>query len=229
MTAKVAVALYRGFYIMDKTVTFALAKGRLAEKSAELLQKCGIDCANILEPTRKLVLSDASGKYKFIFVKPSDVPVYVERGVADVGVVGKDTLMEEGADVYELADLGFAKCRLAVAGYPDFDLEDTKTGLRVATKYGNIARRYFEDKGQNVEIITLHGSIELGPIVGLSDVILDIVESGKTLKENGLCVLEEICDVSARLIVNKVSLKTKSQDIKPLVAKISDVLSRTED
>lgn len=204
---------------MDKTVTFALAKGRLAEKSAELLQKCGIDCANILEPTRKLVLNDASGKYEFIFVKPSDVPVYVERGVADIGVVGKDTLMEEGADVYELADLGFAKCRLAVAGYPGFDLGD-KTGLKVATKYGKIARRYFESKGQNVEIITLHGSIELGPIVGLSDVILDIVESGKTLKENGLCVLEEICDVSARLIVNKVSLKTKAKDIKPLVGKI---------
>ena len=210
---------------MDKTVTFALAKGRLAEKSAELLQKCGIDCANILEPTRKLVLNDKSGKYKFIFVKPSDVPIYVEHGVADIGVVGKDTLMEEGAEVYELADLGFAKCRLAVAGYPDFDLTD-KTGLKVATKYGNIARRYFESKGQNVEIITLHGSIELGPIVGLSDVILDIVESGKTLKENGLCVLEEICDVSARLIVNKVSLKTKAQDIKPLVEKIGEVLGQ---
>lgn len=210
---------------MDKTVTFALAKGRLAEKSAELLQKCGIDCANILEPTRKLVLNDRSGKYKFIFVKPSDVPTYVERGVADIGVVGKDTLMEDGADVYELADLGFAKCRLAVAGYPGFDLTD-KTGLKVATKYSNIARKYFEGKGQNVEIITLHGSIELGPIVGLSDVILDIVESGKTLKENGLCVLEEICDVSARLIVNKVSLKTKAQDIKPLVKKISDVLGQ---
>lgn len=208
---------------MDKTVTFALAKGRLAEKSAELLQKCGIDCANILEPTRKLVLTDASGKYKFIFVKPSDVPIYVERGVADIGVVGKDTLMEDGADVYELADLGFAKCRLAVAGYPCFDLTD-RTGLKVATKYGNIARRYFESKGQNVEIITLHGSIELGPIVGLSDVILDIVESGKTLKENGLTVLEEICDVSARLIVNKVSLKTKAQDIKPLVEKIFSAL-----
>ena len=207
---------------MDKTVTFALAKGRLAEKSAELLQKCGIDCANILEPTRKLVLNDKSGKYKFIFVKPSDVPIYVEHGVADIGVVGKDTLMEEGAEVYELADLGFAKCRLAVAGYPDFDLTD-KTGLKVATKYGNIARRYFESKGQNVEIITLHGSIELGPIVGLSDVILDIVESGKTLKENGLCVLEEICDVSARLIVNKVSLKTKA---KPLVEKIGEALGQ---
>lgn len=213
---------------MDKTVTFALAKGRLAEKSAELLQKCGIDCANILEPTRKLVLTDASGKYKFIFVKPSDVPVYVERGVADIGVVGKDTLMEDGANVYELADLGFAKCRLAVAGYPDFDMSDTRTGLRVATKYGNIARNYFENKGQNVEIITLHGSIELGPIVGLSDVILDIVESGKTLRENGLTVLEEICDVSARLIVNKVSLKTKAQDIKPLVGKIFEVLDENK-
>lgn len=205
---------------MDKTVTFALAKGRLAEKSAELFNKCGIDCLNILEPTRKLILTDKSGIYKFIFVKPSDVPIYVERGVADIGVVGKDTLLEQKADVYELADLGFAKCKLALAGYPDFDLSQAKTGLKVATKYGNIARNYFESKGQNVEIITLHGSIELGPIVGLSDIILDIVESGKTLKENGLCVLEDICDVSARLIVNKVSLKTKANAVKPLINKI---------
>lgn len=211
---------------MDKTVKFALAKGRLAEQAAEILQKCGIDCANILKPTRKLVLKDSSGRYEFIFVKPSDVPVYVERGVADIGVVGKDTLLEEGADVYELADLGFGKCKLALAGYPDFDINEVRTRLKVATKYANVARNYFERKGMNVEIIPLHGSIELGPIVGLSDIILDIVESGKTLKENGLCVLEEICDVSARLIVNKVSLKTKAQQIKHLVNDVFEVLDK---
>lgn len=206
---------------MDKTVTFALAKGRLAEKSAEILQECGIDCANILEPTRKLILTDASGAYGFIFVKPSDVPVYVERGVADIGVVGKDTLLESGADVYELADLEFAKCKLALAGHPGFDVKAARNGLKVATKYGAFARGYFESRGLNADIIPLHGSIELGPIVGLSDIILDIVESGKTLKENGLVVLEEICDCSARLIVNKVALKTKSSALISLVEKIN--------
>ena len=205
---------------MDKTVVFALAKGRLAEKSADILCRCGIDCANILEPTRKLVLTDASGAYEFIFVKPSDVPVYVERGVADVGVVGKDTLLESGADVYELVDLRFAACKLALAGYPGFDVKEARNGLKVATKYGNFARSYFESRGLNADIIPLHGSIELGPIVGLSDIILDIVESGKTLKENGLVVLEEICDCSARLIVNPASLKMRKKELEPLIAAI---------
>lgn len=205
---------------MKETVTFALAKGRLAEKSVDLLEKCGIDCRHILEPSRKLVMSDKSGKFKFIFVKPSDVPIYVEHGVADIGVVGKDTLLEEARDVYELIDLGFAKCRLCLAGYKDTDLSAPKNVLRVATKYVNVAKEYFDGRGQNVEIIPLHGSIELGPIVGLSDIILDIVESGKTLQENNLTVLEEITECSARLIINKVSLKTKADIIKPLVAKI---------
>ncbi|MEG1608539.1 MAG: ATP phosphoribosyltransferase [Clostridia bacterium] len=205
---------------MQDIVTFALAKGRLAEKAVEILEKCGIDCINILEPTRKLVLMDKSGMYKFIFVKPSDVPIYVEYGVADIGIVGKDTLLEEGRDVYELLDLGFAKCRLCLAGYKDFDVNQTKNNLRVATKYVSVAKKYFEGRGQNVEIIELHGSIELGPIIGLSDIILDIVESGKTLAENNLCVLEEIVNCSARMIVNKVSLKTKGAQIKPLAAQI---------
>ena len=175
---------------MDKTVVFALAKGRLAEKSADILCRCGIDCANILEPTRKLVLTDASGAYEFIFVKPSDVPVYVERGVADVGVVGKDTLLESGADVYELVDLRFAACKLALAGYPGFDVKEARNGLKVATKYGNFARSYFESRGLNADII-----------------------------------LEEICDCSARLIVNKVSLKTKSKALIPLVASIKQAVA----
>lgn len=204
---------------MENVVTFALAKGRLAEKSVEIFEKCGIECKHILEPSRKLVFKDKSGKFEFIFVKPSDVPIYVERGVADIGVVGKDTLLEGGQDVYELLDLGFGKCKLCLAGYKDFDVT-SKDLLKVATKYENVAKKFFGNMGQNVEIISLHGSIELGPIVGLSDIILDIVESGKTLVENNLCVLEEIFDCSARLIVNKVSLKTKTQEIKPLVKKI---------
>ncbi|MBD5085855.1 MAG: ATP phosphoribosyltransferase [Clostridiales bacterium] len=209
---------------MQEKIKFALAKGRLAEKSVDILEKCGIDCRCILEPSRKLVMSDVSGKYEFIFVKPSDVPIYVEHGVADIGVVGKDTLLEEDRDVYELIDLGFAKCRLCLAGYKDTDLSNYKNSLKVATKYAHIAKDYFDSKGQNVEIIPLHGSIELGPIVGLSDIILDIVESGKTLQENDLCVLEEIVNCSARLIVNKVSLKTKAEEIKPLVTKIEQII-----
>lgn len=207
---------------MDK-ITIALAKGRLAEKAVELLEKCGVDCRNILEPTRKLVLSDKSGGYEFIFVKPTDVPTYVEYGVADMGICGKDTLLEEDKNVYELLDLHFALCKLCIAGF-DGALDDSGKVLKVATKYGNVARKLFEARGRNVEIIPLHGSIELGPIVGLSDVILDIVESGKTLKENNLKVLEEIFDISARLIVNKVSLKTRADVILPLVENIGKLV-----
>lgn len=208
---------------MDK-ITIALAKGRLAEKAVEILEECGVRCSNILEPTRKLVLCDLSGNYEFIFVKPSDVPTYVEYGVADMGIVGKDTLLEEGKDVYELLDLNFAKCRLCIAGYENsLKIEDGRT-LKVATKYKNIAKKLFDERGQNVEIISLHGSIELGPIIGLSDVILDIVESGKTLVENNLTVLEEIVNISARLIVNRVSLKTKSATVMPLVENIRKII-----
>lgn len=209
---------------MGDKVTFALAKGRLAEKSVEIFEQCGIKCRHILQPSRKLVMSDESGKFEFIFVKPSDVPIYVEHGVADVGVVGKDTLMEEGRDVYELIDLGFAKCRLCLAGYADFDLSKPRNILKVATKYVNVAKDFFDGRGQNVEIIPLHGSIELGPIVSLSDIILDIVESGKTLQENNLRVLEEIVNCSARLIVNKVSLKTKADVIKPLIKRVDEII-----
>lgn len=208
---------------MDK-ITIALAKGRLAEKSVALLEQCGIDCRNILEPTRKLILTDKSGNYEFIFVKPSDVPTYVEYGVADIGFVGKDTLMELDKNVYELLDLKIAKCKLCIAGYPNsLTIKEGET-LKVATKYTNIAKKLFESRGQNIELITLHGSIELGPIVKLSHVIFDIVESGKTLIENDLQVLEEIFDISARLIANKVSLKTRANVIMPLVAKLKELV-----
>lgn len=153
------------------------------------------------------------------------MPTYVEYGVADAGICGKDTLLEEGRNIYELLDLGFARCRLCLAGYKDMDYSRIDT-LRVATKYEKIARDYFNKQQRNIEIIKLAGSIELGVAVGLSDVILDIVESGKTLAENNLCVLEEIADVSARLIVNKVSLKTKSDIIRPLVACLREVTAR---
>lgn len=202
-------------------ITVALAKGRLAEKAVELFEQCGIECKNILEPTRKLALYDRSGTYRFIFVKPTDVPTYVEHGIADIGICGKDTLLENESKVYELLDLGFGACKLCIAGFRENSKKITSPNLRVATKYVNTAKKLFEKRGENIEIIKLSGSVELGPIVGLSDVIFDIVESGKTLKENNLCILEEVCDISARLIVNKVSLKTKSQRIKGLVSALT--------
>lgn len=201
-------------------ITIALAKGRLAEKTIDILVKCGIDCANIKKPTRKLELYDKSKQYRFIFVKPMDVPTYVEYGVADIGVCGKDTLLEEDKSILEMLDLKFAKCKLCIAGYSD----KYPDNLRIATKYVNVAKNIFRNKALNVEIIKLNGSVELGPLIGLSDVILDVVESGKTLKENGLKVIEEIYDCSARLVVNRVSLRLKQEIIKPLIAEIKRVV-----
>jgi ATP phosphoribosyltransferase len=209
-----------------KPVTVALAKGRLAGDAAAILEKCGVDCSALFDSGRRLVVEDARSGVSFILVKPFDVPTYVERGVADLGVVGKDTLMERNARVYEMLDLGFGRCRLCVAGFPEQrDRAVTALNLRVATKYPRIARSYYGEKGVAIDIIELNGSVELGPLVGLSDVILDIVESGRTLEENGLVVLEKICDVSARLIVNRVSLKTKGDRIKPLLAAMRKALT----
>ncbi len=202
-------------------MTLALAKGRLAEKTFDLLEHMGIDCSEPRNPGRQLVLWDQKSQIRFILVKPSDVPTYVDHGVADLGVVGKDTLMEAGRPLYEVLDLGFARCRLCIAGYPE---KDGKQGtpishatFRVATKYPNIAASYYGQQGRTIEIIELHGSVELGPVIGLSDVILDIVESGSTLKANGLAVMEEVCECSARLVCNRVSLKTKRERVQWLI------------
>ena len=203
---------------MQDVITFALAKGRLAEKAFGLLENMGIDCSEPRDPGRQLVLWDRKNNVRFILVKPSDVPTYVDHGVADLGVVGKDTLLESGRPLYEVLDLTFGRCRLCIAGYADrSNASVTRATFRVATKYPNIARSYYDAKGQTIEIIELHGSVELGPVIGLSDVILDIVESGSTLKANGLSVLEEVCDVSARLVVNRVSLKTKQARIRQII------------
>ncbi len=199
---------------LSNRIVVALAKGRLAEKTVELLEKSGIKCSSVLEPSRKLIFDIEDYKLSFMFVKPTDVPTYVEYGIADIGVCGKDTLLEEDKQVYELLDLKFGKCKLCIAGYPDTIVNNKATNLRVATKYSNTAKKIFNARNQNIEIIKLNGSIEIAPIMGLSDVIFDIVESGKTLKENDLVVLEEIYDVSARLICNKVSLKTKENILK---------------
>jgi len=203
---------------MQDMITLALAKGRLAEQTFTLLENLGIDCSEPRNPGRQLVLWDKKNNIRFILVKPSDVPTYVDHGVADLGVVGKDTLLESGRPLYEVLDLTFGKCKLCIAGYADSSNSPvTRATFRVATKYPRVARSFYDSKGQTIEIIELHGSVELGPVIGLSDVILDIVESGSTLKANGLSVLEDVCDVSARLVCNRVSLKTKRERIRSLI------------
>ena len=202
---------------MQPVITFALAKGRLAEQAFELLEQLGIDCSEPRHPGRQLVLWDRKNNVRFILVKPSDVPTYVDHGVADIGVVGKDTLLESGRPLYEVLDLTFGKCRLCIAGYAEQQQSATRATFRVATKYPNVARSFYDAKGQTIEIIELHGSVELGPVIGLSDVILDIVESGSTLKANGLTVLETVCECSARLVVNRVSMKTKRDRIREII------------
>ena len=203
-----------------EAIRVALPKGRLAEDAAALLQKAGMDMSGLVDDSRKLILT--SGGMEFFLVKPADVPAYVEHGVADIGVCGKDTLMESDTNLYEVLDLGFGKCKLSICGFPGE--KPVRAGLKVATKYPNIAQEYYREKGQSIEIIPLSGSVELGPLLKLSDVILDIVESGRTLKDNGLTVLQDICPISARLVVNRVSLKRKMQPIKDMIAAIQGVL-----
>lgn len=200
-------------------LTVALAKGRLAELSMDLFIKNGYDCSGMKEKTRKLIFTDEKTKMKFILVKASDVPTYVEYGAADIGIVGKDSLLEENKNLYEMINLGFGACKMAVCG--PHELKDRFrriNNLKVASKYPKIAENYFQDQlGQTIELIKLNGSVELAPLVGLSDVIVDIVESGKTLKENGLEVLEDICPLSAWFVVNKVSMKIHRERIMKIV------------
>ncbi len=208
-------------------LTFALAKGRLANKSLEIFEKIGITCEEMKDPkTRKLIFVNEELKLKFFLSKATDVPTYVEYGAADIGVVGKDTILEEGRKLYEVLDLGLGKCRMCVAG-PTSAKELLTHGelIRVATKYPNIAKDYFYNKKhQTVEIIKLNGSIELAPIVGLSEVIVDIVETGSTLRENGLEVLEEICNLSARVVVNQVSMKMEQERIQQFINQLREVI-----
>ena len=209
-------------------LTVALAKGRLAELAMELFISIGMDCSEMKEKTRKLIFTDEKNKMKFILVKASDVPTYVEYGAADIGIVGKDTLLEESRNLYEMVDLGFGKCKMAVCGPKELKGElDTMTNLRVASKYPHIAMKYFQDdKGQTIEIIKLNGSVELAPLVGLSDVIVDIVETGKTLYENGLDVLEDVCPLSARFVVNKVSMKMETERIMNIVKQFEERIAK---
>lgn len=204
----------------DRYLTIALGKGRLANKTMELFEKIGITCEEMKDKhSRKLIFVNEEYKLRFFLAKAPDVPTYVEYGAADIGVVGKDTIMEEDKRVYEVLDLGYGSCRMCVCGPKSAkDLLKHHEMIRVASKYPNIAKDYFYNKKhQTVDIIKLNGSVELGPIVKLSDVIVDIVETGSTLKENGLEVLEEICPLSARMIVNQVSMQIETERIRKLI------------
>lgn len=209
-------------------ITIALAKGRLAKQSMKILNQLGIHCDEMNDSdTRKLIFEDQEHGFRFFLAKANDVPTYVEYGAADIGIVGKDTIVEEGRSLYEVLDLNLGKCRMCVAG-PASAKEALNNGslIRVATKYPKIAKDYFNNtKHQTVEIIKLNGSIELAPIVGLSEVIVDIVETGSTLRENGLEVLEEILPLSARVVVNKVSMKMEQERITKLINDMSNIVS----
>lgn len=208
-------------------LTFALTKGRLADQTLGLLKKAGIDCKEMEDKkTRKLIFVNEELKLKFFLAKGPDVPTYVEYGAADIGVVGKDTIVEEGRKVHEVLDLGFGKCQMCVCGPKEAEeLLEHHELIRVATKYPNIAKDYFYNQNhQTVEIIQLHGSIELAPIVGLSEVIVDIVETGATLRENGLSVLRNVCPLSARMIVNPVSMRMENDRIRKLILDLRRIL-----
>ncbi len=212
-------------------LTIALAKGRLAKQTMKILGELGISCEEMEDPdSRKLIFTDEKNGLKFFLAKANDVPTYVEYGAADIGIVGKDTIVEEGRKLYEVLDLNLGKCRMCVAG-PESARELLNHGglIRVATKYPNIAKDYFYNvKHQTVEIIKLNGSIELAPIVGLSEVIVDIVETGSTLRENGLAVLEEIMPLSARMVVNRVSMKMEQERIAGLIEAMRNVIRNKE-
>lgn len=204
-------------------ITVALPKGRLGDAVYHLFASAGYDCRAMQEQGRKLVFEDNTNGITYLLIKPSDVAVYVERGAADIGVVGRDILLETKPDIYELMDLRLGRCRLAVAG-PSGYRDRPDAPLRVATKYPNVARRHYQGKNRDIDIIKLNGSIELAPLLGLSDIIVDIVETGATLKENDLCVFEDIAPSSARLIANKSSYKFKRQQIDDILEKMTEEL-----
>ena len=206
-------------------INIALPKGRLGEKVYDMFEKAGFDCPSIKENNRKLTFENEEKGIRFFWVKPSDVAIYVERGAADIGIAGKDILLEYRPNVYELLDLGIGKCRMAVAAKSNFRDNPSKT-LRVATKFTNIAREYYAGKCRDIDIIHLNGSIELAPILGLSDVIVDIVETGKTLLENDLVPIETVVPISARVIANKANFKFKRANIEAIVSGLAEIAAK---
>lgn len=209
---------------MDRILNIALPKGRLGDSVYDMFEKSGFECPSIKEKNRKLIFENEAKGIRYFWVKPSDVAIYVERGAADIGVVGKDILMESNPDVYELLDLERGKCRMAVAA-PKAYVEDEQGTLRVATKFVNVARQYYAATGRDIDIIKLNGSIELAPILELSDVIVDLVETGTTLKENNLEVIEEIAQISARFIANKSAFKFRNEQIGKIVDGMSALVA----
>lgn len=209
-------------------INIALPKGRLGEKVYDMFEKAGFPCPSIKEPNRKLIFENSEAGVRYFWVKPSDVAIYVERGAADIGVAGKDILLEYSPDVYELLDLKIGKCVMAVAAKKDYR-DDTAKTLRVATKFSNIARKYYAEKCRDIDIIHLNGSIEIAPILDLSDVIVDIVETGKTLYENDLAPMETIVPISARLISNKTAYKFKQAEIDRITKGIAELVRKNND
>ena len=209
---------------MDNYINIALPKGRLGEKVYDMFERAGYPCPSIKENNRKLIFENPEKNVRYFWVKPSDVAIYVERGAADIGVAGKDILLEYEPNVYELLDLDMGKCRMAVAAKKDF-YDDARKTLRVATKFSNIAKNHYASIGREIDIIHLNGSIEIAPILGLSDVIVDIVETGTTLKENNLEVIDTIVPISARLISNKSSFKFKGEQIEKAVKALSETVA----
>lgn len=203
-----------------KPLRIALTKGRLEKKTIEMLEQIGLDCTQVREKGRRLILPVGNGEIEVVLAKAADVITYVENGVCDLGVVGKDTIMESGSHFFEILDLGFGKCRFALACKTGTDFFSGYQAKTVASKYPNVARQYFESRGMDVRIIKIEGSVELAPLVGLADGIVDIVETGSTLKENGLAVQAVIAQISARLIANTASLKMRKQEIEALAAKL---------
>ncbi|MDW7644988.1 MAG: ATP phosphoribosyltransferase [Desulfuromonadales bacterium] len=212
---------------MSDTITFALPKGRIMKDSMALFSQIGITCPEMEEGSRKLIFENRESRFRFMAVRATDVPTYVEYGCADVGVVGKDTLLEQGKDLYEPLDLKFGYCRMVVAEPKELQREDDPanwSNIRVATKYPNITERYFASKGVQVELIKLYGSIELAPLVGLSERIVDLVSTGATLRENGMVEVETIAEITTRLIVNRASLKTKHQRITQIIEGLEKII-----
>lgn len=212
---------------MKDLLNIALPKGRLGEKVYDMFEAAGFPCPSIRETNRKLIFENEEAGVRYFWVKPSDVAIYVERGAADIGVAGKDILLEYAPDVYELLDLNTGRCRMAVAAPVGFRDDPTRT-LRVATKFSNIASRYYASLGRDIDMIHLNGSIEIAPILGLSDVIVDIVETGTTLRENSLEVIETVVPISARLIANKSSYKFKGEPIARLADRLSGLVKQKE-
>lgn len=210
-----------------KPIRIALTKGRLEDKTVEMLERMGYDCTSVHEKGRKLIMPIGDGSLEIVLAKAADVVTYVETGACDMGVVGKDTIMEKGGTFYEIADLGFGKCKFALAALKGTDIYEGYYTRTIASKYMNVAKSFFEEKNMDINLVKIEGSVELAPVLGLADAIVDIVETGTTLKENGLEVIEDVCPVSARLIVNVASMKLRKKEIEILIQKVeNDVKNR---